>query len=171
MRHLILLFAAILPAQALDVPETIKRFYVELDAPGIRGLPDAEDTKKCSEMLTPGFKSLITEACTNLDKWIATARAAPPIEAEKLPFTEGALFTGVYEGGTYLRTESVEEVRDRAYVVVRIRMNPLEGNAECSDLVILHKRDGEWKIDDILSGTQSSVRSNFVVPLPPESGR
>ncbi len=82
--------------------------------------------------------------------------------------------TAVYEYVAYVRTEKIEEHGDRAYARVTLRLDERDGGAEFSDLVILHKIDDEWKIDDILSyGTDAkpdskpeSIRRTFNIEEP-----
>ena len=167
MKRTLLFIAMLQSISAGDVSSAIKHFYVELKATEIRGNPDED---RCDDALTPSFKAIIAKGRKTLEASREEARQAPEqYEATKLDFTEGSVYTASYEYAAYVRTENIEEHGDRAYARVTLRLDERDGGAEFSDLVILHKIDNEWKIDDILSFIADpkydrepvSIRRNF----------
>lgn len=153
--------------RADDVAAAIKRFYVELRAVDIRG---TLDNKSCDDSLTPDFRSQVEIGRQRLEEWRQVAAVSK--EVFKLPFTEGTIFTDVYESAEYVQTDSIAETQNRAYVTVRLRYTDPKIKIEWQDLVILHRIDGAWKIDDILSGSDKpspkSIRTTFDIEIAPK---
>ncbi len=161
MKHLILLLVLGIAAHAQDAAQTISRFFEKCEATTIRGKVEGEDVERCMELLTPSYKAAILLKRSNLNDWRKALVKNSEIPM-KLPLTEGAIFTGAYEGGSYRKTESLSELGDRAYALVRIKLNDPEFLLEWLDLVIMHKVDGEWRIDDIISDIGSPDRAGSV---------
>jgi hypothetical protein len=169
MKLVLLLLAVTLPIRAGDVEAAVKHFYDDLDALSIRGRLDGDDVERCREVLTANYKESFVGARKELQGWRDAAKSDPERFGNlKLPFTEGAIFTWVYESGEFTRIESVTEAGDRAYAKVRIRLRPADGQDDWADLVILHRVSGRWLIDDILSDVDddspTSMRHYLVIP-------
>ena len=169
MKLMLLLLAVSLPVRAGDVEAAVEHFYDDLEALSIRGRLDGDDVERCREVLTASYKESFVGARKELQAWRDAAKSDPERFGNlKLPFTEGAIFTWVYESGELTRIESVTEAGDRAYAKVRIRLGPADGKDDWSDLVILHRVSERWLIDDILSGVDddspTSMREHLVIP-------
>jgi hypothetical protein len=169
MKLVLLLFAMSLPACAGEVEDAVKHFYVDLEALSIRGTVDGDRLDKCREVLTPNYQEAFVGARKALQAWRDAAKRDPEHFGNlKLPLTEGGIFTWVYESGNFTKIESVIEAGDRAYAKVRIRLQPTDGKDDWADLVVLHRVNGRWLIDDILSGVDDespiSMRERLVIP-------
>lgn len=172
---LVLAFLAMsLAARAGDIEAAVKHFYVDLKALSIRGTVDGDDVDRCSEVVTPSYKEAINAARKGVQAWRDAAKRDPERFGNlKLPLTEGAIFTWVYESGDFARVESVVEAGDRGYAKVRIRLKLADAKDDWSDLLILHRVGGRWLIDDILSGIEDahsvSMRDRLVIPPPKDA--
>lgn len=171
MKLVLAYLAMSLAARAGDIEAAVEHFYVDLKALSIRGTVDGDAVDRCSEVVTPSYKEAINGARKGVQAWLDAAKRDPEHFGNlKLPLTEGAIFTSVYESGDFTRVESVVEAGDRAYAKVRIRLALADGKDEWSDLLILHRVGGRWLIDDILSGIEDadsvSMRAWLVIPPP-----
>ncbi|MGJ8635205.1 MAG: hypothetical protein ACSHX7_14925, partial [Luteolibacter sp.] len=154
---------------AEDIDTVVKRFYMDSKALSVRGALDGDRVDRCCESLTPSYNAAIILARKRLKAW----RDAPERDTEepgsmKPPFTEGAIFTGIYESGDFVKVKSTEEIGDRAYACVVIRLVLTKEQIDWLDFVVLHRIGDTWLIDDIISDIEGdqplSVRGILRIP-------
>jgi len=175
MKLVWMLIAMLIPVRAGDVEAAVKHFYNDLDVLSILGRIDGADVERCREVLTTNYKESFVGARKELQGWRDAAKNDPERFGKlKLPLTEGAIFTWVYESGEFTSIQAVSEAGDRAYAKVGIRLSPTEGQDDWVDLVILHRVNGRWLIDDILSGVDdddpTSMRDHLAIPKVNQAG-
>lgn len=168
---LIFIFANFVHASPLET--VVKRFYSDLKALELRGEMDQNQTETIFPTLTPSLKQAFRDSQTIITGWKAAAKERPEAFRElKPPPDDGPIFTGVWEGGEFLSIASITEAGDRAYVVVSLSNESNSESVDRVDLLILHRIDSSWLIDDIVFSPDekapTTVRKRICYPLPPK---
>ncbi len=159
-------------ARASDIETLINNFYREKQALEIRGTVEQKDIAHCLEALTPSFCAAIASAQDTVDAWTEAALRNPEKYRElKPPPDEGPLFTNLLEGGNFVEVVVVITATDRAYATVRFSGKPPLADRFWTDILVLHRIEDEWKIDDILTNIEFGVRSSIRKSLQYEGPR
>ncbi len=172
MKVILYLFLISWPLNGAEVQAVVERFYANR-ALDVRGSVEEEDIRDFLPLLTPSLRASIANAQRTVEAWRTAAKVHPDFFKDlKPPPDEGPLFTGVYEGGEFTKIVSVQSSAERAYVTVSLNGKPLFPKHTWTDIVILHRIDSAWLIDDILSGSESgqpdSIRIGLKYPEPPK---
>jgi len=159
---------------ASEVETMVTGFYAK-GALEIRGTVEQADVENPLASLTPSFRAAIVTAQRTVEEWRKASKRNPEVFRDlKPPPDEGPLFTSVYEGGRFTKIVNESVAGDRAYVTVRLAgLVSVNSDQSWTDILILHKVDGKWMIDDILSdsgsGHPTSIRSRHDYPKPPNA--
>ncbi len=175
MRVILCILVLACSLNASEVEEAVARFYSDR-ALDVRTTDDHRTVQSFLVSLTPSFRSTITNAQRTVEAWRSAAKMHPEFFKDlKPPPNEGTLFTSVYEGGEFTKIVSTQISADRAYVTVSICGKPLFSDQTWTDIIILHRIESVWLIDDILSGAESgqptSIRANLNYPEPPKPNK
>lgn len=159
MRFCRLVLAMLLVASrcwAADPVDLMKRFYGEADALGVSGFSDEKQMARVRPLLSDDLNALFTEAQKAVAlRWERGQQELAKREAGgKNPiarkFVLGRLppFTNSGEGREYLGLGESSVSGSRAYVQVKMKLPG--DDLTWTDLLVLHRTEAGWKIDDIL---------------------
>lgn len=128
--------------------KTIDAFYGEYK-PGDYRVVD-------KSLLSKTFAQMIDQASA---KQAASAEELKAIgSTDKPQMIEGDIYTSLYEGATSHETGQLEKENDRIKATVKFNNEPYKHS--WTDIVVLIKEDGSWKIDNVLyTSKQGAARS------------
>ena len=154
--------------ERVKVANVVSHFYKKLDAVGMRG-PGVFREENIQPFLPLFTQSLKLEFLFAQNQIEIYQRRN---DGQKIPFTEGCVFTSAYENPTGFKIGSPTIINNVARVPIRFYYQEGKEIFRWIDIVILHKGDNGWKIDNILfnydscNGTSDgSLRSEILMPL------
>jgi hypothetical protein len=135
--------------RAADLETAVTHFYNDLQALEARSRPDPKSLDKFLPALTPSFREAVAAQAVIIKAW---GKAPKDIASQFAPANDGTIFTRVYESGIFEKIATTEEIGDRAYVSVTVSGDGVVAPKadKWTDMVILHRIEGKWLIDDIL---------------------
>jgi len=158
--------------RAGDLETAVTHFYNDLQALEVRHNSAPKILEKVLPALTPSFREAIAAEALIGKAW---EKAPKSITNQIAPANDGGIFTGVYEGGIFEKIMVTAEIGDRAYVSVTLSGDGVVDSKDhkWTDMMILHRIDGKWLIDDILfeaNGTNHNTARMAIIQygaLPP----
>ena len=148
----IALFAALLlggcSKRAGESPEVAaKRFYdFYLAEPINNGLPSIEQCRQMAPILSRGLQDAIGRARREQDKYISEH------PGEKPPWSEGDLFTSLYEGATAYEIASVDPGEKHTDVVVKLTHESRGHRVAWTDRLVLVRENDRWVVENVEYG-------------------
>ena len=168
MHRLTLLFVALSGCRSggqAGPSEVVGNFYAARIASGATGAPTPETLARLRPYLSDTLAALLAAARARHDADFARA------PDEKPSFTEGDLFSSLFEGPSEVNALADTVVGTAHRVTARLRYSGATPPVEWSDTVILVPEHGRLVIDDLRYGgrwefaSTGSLRSNMVTAL------
>jgi hypothetical protein len=131
------------PAQPHEV---VQRFYTMREAAGVFGAPTAEQLRALQPFIADTLARLLAAADSVRS---ADKRAAP---SEKPRFTDGDLFSSLFEGPTTVTPQAAVGRGDTVRVAVRLTNDQQKPPVVWSDTAIVVRQRGEWRLLDLHFG-------------------
>jgi hypothetical protein len=154
---LVLLFACSQPVAAqasLTSPtRAANKFYRTYLKLKIRGLPNDKQMKVLSPLITRDLKELFESARSSQTRFI---QEHPD---EKPPWTDGDLFTSLFEGAQSFRLGRPIVRGDRTEVPVQLVYHEGGSSTRWSDVLVLVRTRNRWLVWDILLKGEWSFKS------------
>lgn len=151
MKNLILITLLVLllapPAAAQgssSATQATNRFYRTYLKLKILGLPNAEQMKTLTPLITPDLNDLFEAARKTQAQFI---KDHPD---EKPPWADGDLFTSLFEGAQSFRLGRPTANGDRVEVPVHLTYHQGGSTTRWSDVIVLVRDKNRWLVSDIL---------------------
>ena len=148
MRRAILLAVALVGCQSSrpDPAAVVERFYATTTASRVSGAPTPEQLAALAPYISDSLRGLLAAARRRHD--VDMARSPD----DKPSFTEGDLFSSLFEGPTTVRV-AADTLRGSSHAVtVRMTHRGADPAITWSDVAIVTAEHGRWVIDDIEYG-------------------
>ena len=123
--------------------EVAKQFYRTYLKLKMSGIPDEKQFRLLSPLLTPELGSLLKEAEQ------AQAEYAKKYPENKPPWTEGDLFSSVYEGATSFSLAKAKVRGKYAEVPAHLEYNGSKPPARWTDILVLKHTPSGWRVDNV----------------------
>lgn len=137
------------------VREAAKKFYTELRAEVIQGLPDDGQFKRLQPLITPELASLFPRAKA------IQKRQMKEHPDDKPHWIEGDLFSSSFEGVTKWEIGSAFSAPE-CYGTVKVNLTYAEAGQKAvtwTDTLLFKEREGKWLLDDIRMGGEWAFKS------------
>lgn len=143
---LVLLFANChaIAAQVSSPSQAANNFYSNYLKLNIRGLPNDEQMRVLSPLITADLKALFENAQK------IQARFIKENPEEKPPWGDGDLFTSLFEGAQTFRVGRPAVRRSRAEIPIQLSYTQGGTTTSWSDSLILTRQGNRWLVSDIL---------------------
>lgn len=141
---LLVAFAQAVSAQVSSPSQAANNFYRTYLKLNIRGLPNDEQMKVLSPLITADLKELFENAQKTQAKF---SKENPD---EKPPWADGDLFTSLFEGAQTFRLKRPTTRRGRTEVPVQLTYTQGGSTSRWSDVLVLVRRGNRWLVSDIL---------------------
>ena len=144
---LVLLLAPVQPAAAQGSPsatQVANRFYRTYLKLKILGLPNSEQMKALTPLITPDLNDLFEAARKTQAQFI---KDHPD---EKPPWADGDLFTSLFEGAQSFKLGRPTANGDRAEIPVQLEYHQGGSTTRWSDVIVLMRDKNRWLVSDIL---------------------
>lgn len=129
---------------AVAVRELARKFYELYLQLEVRGLPDDSQLAQLLPLLDDDLRGLLEKAKTEQEEAI---RKSPD---EKPPWSEGDLFSSLFEGAGSFELGEETIGGNRAEIPILLKYTETNPGVEWSDLLMLERESDGWKVSDIL---------------------
>ncbi len=132
--------------RAAEPHQVVQRFYTMREAAGIFGAPTPEQLRALQPFIADTLARLLgaADSVRSADK-----RAAP---SEKPRFTDGDMFSSLFEGATTVTPQRAVGTGDTVRVIVRLSNDQQKPPVVWSDTAIVVRQRGEWRLLDLHFG-------------------
>ncbi len=156
-------------SQEQSPAEVANEFYKEAITFTRLGLPPKKELDRVRSMMTPELQQLFARAQRDRDE---EERKYPD---EKSSWSDGYLFSSLFEGPTAFKVGEASAEGDRASVKVNFENAEGSESFKWSDTVLLFRQDGRWLVDDIRFEGKWGFKigdslKGVLQPLPQETG-
>jgi len=113
-----------------------------------RGVPDDVTREKFAAVISPALELALADANTAEEAHFAATKNEEP------PLFEGDIFSSLYEGASAYKLGQCAIESDNAYCDIELSYAEAPGDKPTTwvDKLVLAKRAGGWKVDDIAFG-------------------